>query len=349
MKNQNGYYIRCTALFIIGVLLLAGGAAAAGLDMKGGDLGVDVRFGSSSEVFWGDYYTLEASLDFRFPASDRLECALELEGDRFAMEVGQLSFEWQRSDYLKLLFGKTGNALTLEQYLAADDRLFAESNIASRMVAAQGYVSSNVGFKASGSVVEGSPFFSYLVHLLLIPSQIEPQFDLGLLFHYNGTDSYLGFLACYFPFVAHDFWVGDHTKTQYHNVLFDFIWANYERRFVHGLELTFGSNLVDPIGLLQFNESDRSTFFAADLQVGYKIDLAAVTWLPALRCSLLFPDTQVPRVQQLDLRWGNKLTVAEQVTVYADAGLGINTVYGMDDVLYTQLEPLWALNVLIKL
>lgn len=349
MKKQNSYYSRGAALFIIGMLLLAGGAAAAGLDMKGGDLGVDIRFGSSSEVFWGDYYYLEAALDFRFPASERLECALELEGDRFAMEVGQLSFEWLRSDYLKLLFGKAENVLTLDQFQLPGERIFAERSLAARLVDAQGYVSSYVGFKAYNSRVGDSPFFSYLVHFLFIPSQIEPQFDLGLLFHFNGADSYLGFLACYFPFVAHDFWVGDHTKTQYHNILFDFIWADYGKRFVHGLELTFGSNLVDPIGLLQFNESDRSTFFAADIHAGYEIDLAAFTWLPALRCSVLFPDTQVSKVQQIELRWGNKLTLVEQVIVTADAGLGVNTEYGMDDVLYTHLELLWALNVLIRL
>jgi hypothetical protein len=335
-------------LIVMSILLLAGGAAAVGLDMKDGDLGVDIRFGSSSEVFWGDYYFMEAALAFRFPASEKLECALELTGDRFAMEVGQLSFEWQQSADLKLLFGKAENMLTLDQFRMPSMRIFAERSLATRLVAAQGYVSSYVGFKAHNRIAEDAPF-SYLVHLLMIPSQTEPQFDLGLLFHYNGPESYLGFLGCYFPFVAHDFWVGDHTKTQYHNVLFDFLWADYTKRFVYGLELTFGSNLVDPIGLLQFNESDRSTFFAADVHAGYEVDLGTVSWLPALRCSVLFPDTQVSKVQQIELRWGNRLDLLREVTLQAEAGLGLDTSYGMDDVLYTRLEMLWAVNVLIKL
>ena len=336
-------------LIVMSILLLAGGAAAAGLDLRNdGDLEVDVRFGSSSEVWWGDYYFLEAALAFRFPASEKLECALELEGDRSTVEVGQLSFEWTQSDYLKLLFGKAENILTLDQFLMPSMQIFAERSLATRLVDAQGYVSSYVGFKAHNRLIDDSPF-SYLVHLLMIPSQTEPQFDLGLLFHYSGPESYLGFLGCYFPFVAHDFWVGDNTKTQYHNVLFDFIWANYERRFVYGLELTFGSNLVDPIGLVQFNESDRSTFFAADLHAGYKIELGSVTWLPALRCAVLFPDTQVSKVQQIELRWGNRLDLLREITLQAEAGLGIDTSYGVDDVLYTRLEMLWAVSVLIRL
>ena len=55
------------------------------------------------------------------------------------------------------------------------------------------------------------------------------------------------------------------------------------------------------------------------------------------------------QAQQLELRWGNRLELLREITLQAEAGLGIDTSYGMDDVLYTSLEVLWAISVLIEL
>ncbi len=83
----------------------------------------------------------------------------------------------------------------------------------------------------------------------------------------------------------------------------DFVWANHESDLIHGLELTFGSNLIDPIGLVHTSgEGYRSYFLSGDVYIGYTVPLEKFKWTPAIRLSVLFPEVTVLEARQMEVR-----------------------------------------------
>ena len=128
----------------------------------------------------------------------------------------------------------------------------------------------------------------------------------------------------------------------------DLFWANHRDRFVYGLELSGGSNLIDPIGLIHFPGSDPSIFLGADAYLGYRIGPKGKRWVPKFRYSILFPDASAWECQQMELRFGNEFRFRDEAKLHADVGLGIDTFYNGGE-LYTQLGFLWAINFLVNL
>jgi hypothetical protein len=179
-----------------------------------------------------------------------------------------------------------------------------------------------------------------------VPAELEFQFDLGFILHLDGNDSYLGFLSAYFPAIVHELGLGEKSKYPPHNFVVDLFWLNLEDRIIYGLELTSGTNLIDPIGLLHYPGADTSVFLGADAYLGYRIGTKDKRWTPKLRYSILFPDLTVMESQQMEIRLGNEFGFGGSIKLHADFGLGIDTFYSNGD-LYTQLSFLWAVNFLV--
>jgi hypothetical protein len=312
------------------------------------DIDADFRFGTNSEIVMVDYLFLRSSLEFEFEATKDFECTFEVLADLYELEMTELSFKWKQGKYLNLLFGKFENALTLDEYLPGFDRPFANRNLLSRYIDDQGYVSNHIGVKAYKKQIKGTPFFSYLGHFLLVPSQLEFQFNVGFILHLSGENSYLGIFAAYFPFLVHHLGQGQTNKYPLHNALVDLFWANHSGPMIYALELSGGSNLVDPIGILHFPGSDPSVFLGADAFLGYTVGSKDKAWIPKLRYTILFPDASVMECQQMELRFGNEFRFRDDMKLHADVGLGVDTFYDSGE-LYTQLKLLWAANFLVSL
>jgi hypothetical protein len=328
-------------LFLLGSTIIAWGA-----DNKL-EIDADFRFGTNSDIVRVDHLFLRSGLEFEFEVSKDFECLVEVTADLHELEMSELTFKWKR-EYLNILVGKFENALTLDEYLSSFDRIFANKSLVSRLIDTQGYTSNYIGVKVYKNEIQRSSSLSYLAHLLYVPSQLELQFDLGFILHFAGKNSYLGFLGSYFPFFVHHVGLDEENKYPLHNFFVDLFWANHRDRFVYGLELSGGSNLIDPIGLIHFPGSDTSIFLSADAYLGYRLGPKGKRWVPKFRYSILFPDASALEAQQMELLFGNEFRFGNKTKLHADVGLGINTFYD-GGVLYTQLEILWAINFLVNL
>jgi hypothetical protein len=316
------------------------------------DLDSTISFGGNNEIANIDYYFLRADLEIILKVLKKFECTLGLELDRFEVEVEEISFDLTLIPYFCIKLGKFENALTLDEYMPGYKRIFGKKNRISDYVDSLGYVNSNFSLKFYKKYQKDTLPVSYFFQGTFNASSIEPQFDIGFFFHYDKKDSYLGILVSYYPFLTHDIWEGENKVSRKHNFLIDIACASYERRIVYGLELTCGSNLIDPIGIIHTPGTGNRTFFlGGDTFIGCKFfskKKDIFQWLPALRFSILFPELTVMESQQIEIVLGNLFRFFKKIYLHIDFGIGINTQYKNDD-LYTKLEFLWAVNFTVKI
>ena len=317
------------------------------------DIEANFSLATGDEIWHREYYSIASDLMFKFEVEDRFDSTLELDADRFEVEVDEIYFTWKASSYLYIRLGKFENALTLDEYIPKNKRKFAVKSLISSSIDSQGYIGNSMGIKLYKKHKKDTVPISYLFHLAAIPGHLEVQFDFGFFYHFDGKDSYLGLLCCYFPFIAHEIWPNygppRFEVIQLHNYLFDLIFANYENNLIYGIELTYGSNLVSPIGLINYPvKTDRPSFLGADFHIGYFLSLNKIRWLPSLRYSILFPELTVSECHQMEIRLGNMLQFSKRIKLHIDGGIGVTTRYSMG-TLYTNLKPLWALYFIVSI
>lgn len=315
------------------------------------DLEADFIFAADESMETEDYYELEASLNFEFDIEDDFEVALDLEADRFEVEIDELSFKWKARQYAYLLFGKFENSLTLDEYMSAGDRPFGTKSPVSNLLDTHGYVSSAPGVRVYWKYDKDSLPIAYFLEAAFLPAHTEMRVDLGFLWHFNGKDSYAGIMACYLPYALHELWeeLEEESDRELHNFVVDLVWADHSGRLVYGFETTAGSNLHDPIGLINTpGKGERSWFLGGDSYLGYRLQPGKIDWMPALRVSVLFPELTVMEANQIEVRWGNYLRFSKDIKLHVDGGLAIITRYD-GDTLYTRLDPLWALNFRVEI
>jgi len=313
------------------------------------DLEADFGFAADESMETEDYYELEASLKFEFDIEDDFEVALDLEADRFEVEIDELSFKWKARDYAYLLFGKFENALTLDEYMSAGDRPFGTKSPVSNLLDTHGYTSSALGVKAYRKYKQEGRPLSYFLEAAFLPAHTEMRVDLGFLYHFNGEESYAGIMACYLPYALHEYWLEEEDEGETHNFVVNLAWADHETRLVYGLEATAGSNLLDPIGLINTpGKGERSWFLGGDAYLGYRLQPGKIDWMPAVRVSVLFPELTVMEANQVEVRWGNFIRFSKDIKLHVDGGLAVITRYD-GDTLYTRLDPLWAVNFRVEI
>lgn len=334
--------LACAALVLL--LLPLPFLPAAPVDVEG-----RLTFFSDDALKFSDYYYLRGELEFELEIVKGLEMVLELEADQLEVEMGELYLDWRPQSTFRLKAGRVENALTLDEVLPAFDRIFARPNGISRYIDSMGYVSKGTGARFSWSSPRRELPLSWFVHPLFVPSHAEIQLSGGLLYHFAGQDSYLGLLGAYFPFLVHEYILGSSEYLGLHNLLGSAVAANHEDRWIYGAELTLGSNLIDPVGLIHYTELEDSgsIFFGTDLYLGRRLDLGKAQWLPALRGSLLLPNLRVPRRYHLELTAGNLIELHKRVKLHLDAGLRLYS-REIAERLYSRLEPIWALCFLAE-
>jgi hypothetical protein len=132
--------------------------------------------------------------------------------------------------------------------------------------------------------------------------------------------------------------------------LIDGFFSNFEKKLIYSIETVYGSNIVAPVSILASpgGFEDPSFFLGSDLYLGYRIPLKKTEWIPLLRWSILFPDTDIMDAFQIELLWGNRLTLSKDMIVNLDFGFVHFSNYFFDGG-EAALEPLIELSLRVRL
>ena len=306
---------------------------------------------TNNDMSTDDFYDLQGSLRLVFTMADDIELIFRTELDKYEVDVEELSAVYNIDRTNSVKTGKFENPLTLDDYLGSFVRLFARTTTVTREVKKQGYVTKSIGLKYEKKDNK-SDTWNYFGHLIYIPSQMEPQINGGF-FYRTGDEKHLtGFIASYFPFVNHKSWSGDSSYPNLHNILVSLIYTDYRNSFIYGAELTVGSNLVNPVGLINYSpDTDFPVFAGIDVHAGIKYYLSPrVTWTPLVRVTALHPEISEIECRDIDIVWGNRFGYGENLRLNLDLGPGFITRYDSygDDGLKTKLEWRWAFSLVIK-
>lgn len=298
-----------------------------------------------NDIFTPGHYALISELNFDFKVINKVYFKLGLCVDNYEIDRGEIYVRLELNNYFYISIGEFKNRLAFDQYLQPQNSVFATDNLISEYTRKQGYTGKGIGIKFYKNYNRNTFPVSYFLHTLWLSSHSEGQIDLGFFYHYKGKDSYLGFLASYFPFIAHYNWIGDRSGTNLHNFTINLIFSNYRNRLIFGNEISFGSNLIDPVYLIDYLKNGNRLFFMGiDMHLGYTFEFANLNWQPAVRYSILFPEISKMESQIQEILLSNKLVYKDRIYFYTDTGIIINTKY-VDDILYTNLELVWALKL----
>ena len=195
---------------------------------------------------------------------------------------------------------------------------------------------------------------SYFGHFIYIPSQFEPQLNFGFMNREKDDLKLAGIFTSYYPFVNHNAWDGEDSYTNTHNFLVDLFLTDYTNSFIYGAELTAGSNLITPLGLINHEpDTDFPLFLGLDLYAGLRFLIKqedSVYWVPAIRMTVLEPEVSEFECRFVDILFANQLSYKENVKLHVDGGPGFITRYDTygDNELKTKLEWRWSVTLIIN-
>ena len=311
----------------------------------------EFELSTNDEKAKDDFYNLHGTMRFKFQATDDIELVFKPELDKYEVDIDEISAKYTFLEKHSVKGGKFENLLTLDDYLGNFDRVFARKNLVTREVKDQGYVSHAIGLKYEYRDRSKDGFGGF-AHVVYVPSQFEPQLNLGFYWQDQREELLAGLFASYYPFINHENWGSEHCKSQKNNFIGDLVYSDYRSKIVYGVELTLGSNLINPVGHINYDpDTEYPAFAGADLHCGIRVNMTDfIEWLPALRCTMLIPEISEAKCNEFEVIWGNQFTYKEHVKLHLDTGLGIKTKYDTygDDDLKTKLDWRWAVSLVIK-
>lgn len=311
----------------------------------------EFELSTNDEKAKDDFYNLHGTMRFKFQATDDIELVFKPELDKYEVDIDEISAKYTFLEKHSVKGGKFENLLTLDDYLGNFDRVFARKNLVTREVKDQGYVSHAIGLKYEYRDRSKDGFGGF-AHVVYVPSQFEPQLNLGFYWQDQREELLAGLFASYYPFINHENWGSEHCKSQKNNFIGDLVYSDYRSKIVYGVELTLGSNLINPVGHINYDpDTEYPAFAGADLHCGIRVNMTDfIEWLPALRCTMLIPEISEAKCNEFEVIWGNQFSYKEHVKLHLDTGIGIKTKYDTygDDDLKTKLDWRWAVSLVIK-
>ena len=311
----------------------------------------EFELSTNDEKAKDDFYNLRGTMRFKFQATDDIELVFKPELDKYEVDIDEISAKYTFLENHSIKGGKFENILSLDDYLGNYERIFARKNIVTREVKDQGYVSHAIGgkYKYRDKSKDG---FGGFAHVVYIPSQFEPQLNVGFYWQDQREELLIGGFASYYPFINHENWGSEHCKSHRDNFIGDLVYSDYRNKIVYGIELTMGSNLVNPVGHINYDpDTEYPAFAGADLHCGIKVNMTDfIEWLPALRGTMLIPEISEAKCNEFEVIWGNQFSYKEHVKLHLDTGIGIKTKYDTygDDDLKTKMDWRWAVSLVIK-
>ena len=311
----------------------------------------EFELSTNDEKAKDDFYNLHGTMRFKFQATDDIELVFKPELDKYEVDIDEISAKYTFLEKHSVKGGKFENLLTLDDYLGNFDRVFARKNLVTREVKDQGYVSHAIGLKYEYRDRSKDGFGGF-AHVVYVPSQFEPQLNLGFYWQDTREELLAGLFASYYPFINHENWGSEHCKSQKNNFIGDLVYSDYRHKIIYGAEFTLGSNLINPVGHINYDpDTEHPAFAGADLHCGIKLDITDyIQWLPLIRGTMLIPEISEAKCNEFEVLWGNQFSYKEHVKLHLDTGLGIKTKYDVygDDDLKTKLDWRWAVSLVIK-
>ncbi|MBQ3713789.1 MAG: hypothetical protein II890_07580, partial [Spirochaetia bacterium] len=203
----------------------------------------EFELSTNDEKAKDDFYNLHGTMRFKFQATDDIELVFKPELDKYEVDIDEISAKYTFLEKHSVKGGKFENLLTLDDYLGNFDRVFARKNLVTREVKDQGYVSHAIGLKYEYRDRSKDGFGGF-AHVVYVPSQFEPQLNLGFYWQDQREELLAGLFASYYPFINHENWGSEHCKSQKNNFIGDLVYSDYRSKIVYGVELTLGSNLI---------------------------------------------------------------------------------------------------------
>ncbi len=327
-----------TKLLILIILIFSASILQAENNNLPFDLDARFSFSTNDEITYSDQYQLKAELEFQFPVTEDFECELELEADKYEIDVEEVFFRFKRDGY-DILAGKYSNTLLLSNILSSKKNPLAFGSATDRLLVDMSYIN-----HAIGAGIEADEVNYFYFNIQSIEAQFfEPQFNGGYLYQFSNK-IWAGLTGCYFPFFIKDSYIGDFDNVE-NNFLINAVTYKHEGFLVYGSEVTFGKNIEDPIGILNSGvNSDREYFLGGDFYGGVRVYAEKTELIPLLRTSLLFPDTEDLKCSLIETSFNSKIGFSENVRLDFAAGLQIKTEYDYKEDLITSLDPLWNIG-----
>ena len=264
-----------------------------------------------SSRYWEEYLNLKGKVGVELDLSSGMSADIFLQVDESEVKPDEVSFTIKLGDKIKVRSGYRENFLSLDEFRSSFDRPVATISLIKEYYDYLGYEARYLGMEvydkndwyAKGGVSYVYPY--------------EPQLNGSYFFHPFGKKSFYGlsglYLGNYRTILTNH---GDNP----HHFAFTFHASDLSRSWIYSAEAAFGSNYPAPIGYMTLptDDSEKSYFWGIDCMVGRKIPVKEMVWTPALRYSLLVPDTAFGEFYKQRAVLGNQLILNEDAKVFVD-------------------------------
>jgi hypothetical protein len=324
--NKRVFYIFCVFFLFINCHILPA------KDILDGEF----ELTSDSDYEVEDLFELEGELTFTLDLPKTMEICIGIEVDQFELNPQEISFRFGRKDRFFIRGGYEENAMTLEEYRRGFLRPINTDSLSTDYYEFLGYVARNIGFRIyrKHDFDDSSFPLSWWGKLSMsLPNIYEPQVEGGVLYHFGGENSYLGFFAVYLPYFVHSLAQDGDTVWEHYTAGTLGI-ANFGGPFLYSAWVATGVNMKDPLGLMPVPPGeDPGYFLGLDGLIGWQFKMKSeMLLITALQYSLLIPDISESVYHQQELVLGNQFYISSECKVFLDTGVNYTSSDGLLDV-----------------
>ncbi len=312
---------------------------------------IDAKFSfqTNDEVSYTDQYELKGKLEFVFIINPVFICELELEADKYEVDVEEVLFRYLKNDF-DVMFGKYRNKLVLSALTSSRKNPIAARSALENLLRTQSYINRSIGAGIESNKNWKQGYF--FAKLSSLEAQFfEPQFNTAYIHSFPGNIN-SGIAGCYFPFFIKDEYLGSNSISSEiikgdvkNNFTAGIIAYKHEGTFIFGTETILGRNIHDPIGILYSGlYSSRDYFWGTDFYAGARLYFRQTEVIPVFRSTIFFPDTDDMKCNLLELSLNSKIGFTQDIRLDLSGGTRIITQYDYDMDLVTSLDPLWNIS-----
>ena len=298
------------------------------LDM---DIEADFTVKSGTDVIGNhDLFIIEGDLEWELEIDSWLECRLAIEADQYVIDTEEISIAWKPLSWIWAKIGTFDNVLTLDLYLPRYMALFSSRSLPSRSLTEAGFINDGPSLKLYRRYSERRHVFRasyYLSAKQTLYLQAWPQVSGAFLLHFNGPDSYLGFLGTLLPAMETKI---DFVKQDSLDFAFNAVFADNSARFKYGIE---GS-----LGMARFTSfSDGPLFLGINAWTGVSVPwISPNDWTISLRGGVIFKDVEDPDQVVWEAILGQRWEILDYLYFYFDGGAVVTHSFSESTV---QLSP----------
>ena len=346
-------YVFICSFFLISVSLLS----AKNTLLEDLDLSVRFYMDTDNETAPVNYFNLGLKLKGQFEVNENwlIGSYLDVAYDKIRADELWVRYSFGRE---RIQLGQFENEILLEDQFSSVDTPFYRSSLTRGYLKYSGWYSKKAaGVKYYRNYNKKTLIpLSAFTHVFFSPSGREVQANLGLFYPFAGEDSWIGFSAAYYPYWIHNSWVGQSSSyAQDNNYLFQAVVADMSgrHRVMYNGNITVGSNLIDPVGIIHFpGAGEPSWFLSGDMMTAMSFGDKAFSWMPGLSAGFLIYDLNNSEAWTFSGRTGHLLSWQKDFFLHLEGGLNVITKNGIvsgSSNLQTALEWVWGVKFQVRI